>query len=98
MRNPFRPTTALLLPAALLLCGFGDPEFGATVTYNIAGAAVAMNPQHAGTPIEGGNGKRAVDAYKRYLTGTQKALLRADSGSRVGAQGGAADAATQSPN
>ncbi len=62
-------------------------ELGNAVENNVAVQTVNMTPQYTGVPIEGGNGHRSSEAYKRYLTGTVK---KPDStGSRNSMGGGA---------
>lgn len=81
----------LILPAALLLGGFGDPEFGATVRGNLATQAGPL-PRYEETQIPGATGRTSVAAYQRFIAGKQKALVKADLRAEVGQQGGAADA------
>lgn len=90
-----------LSPAALLLVAAGappyskaDPGFGQTVESNIVAQTVDMTPQYAGVPSEGSNGKRSVDAYRRYETGNVKKLLTVSGSSIVGGQGGANEQVT----
>jgi hypothetical protein len=87
-----------LKPTWLILLILGacatDREFGSTVNHNVVAQAVDMTPQYAGVPIEGGNGQRSADAYKRYLKGNVKALAKVTGSTAVGGQGGAADSGT----
>lgn len=94
MRKP-NPTVLLLL--SLGACAT-DQEFGATVNHNVVAQVVDMDPQYAGVPIEGANGQRAVDSYRRYLKGNVKALARVEGTAKVGGQGGAADGGTPQGN
>lgn len=65
------------LPVALLLAGGAaaqqadrtSPGFGNSVRHNIMVQVVDMNPQHANTEMEGGNGMRSADAVTRYEEG-----------------------------
>ncbi len=72
---------------------FGSPaadgSFGQTVSHNIVAQTVDTDPRYAGIVMEGGSGPRNADALKRYRTGTVKALLKSDTRSDVGQQGGA---------
>jgi hypothetical protein len=90
-----------LAPAALLLIAAdappyskADPGCGMTVETNIVAQVIDMTPQYADVPPAGSNGKRSVDAYRRYQTGNVKKLLTVDGGSRVGGQGGANEQVT----
>ncbi|WP_426169803.1 hypothetical protein [Sandarakinorhabdus sp. DWP1-3-1] len=47
-------------------------DLGNAVDHNVAVQTVDMTPKYAGVPIEGGNGHRSAEAYKRYLAGTVK--------------------------
>lgn len=94
-----------VVPAALLLIAAGpapysrtDPGFGQTVETNIVAQVIDMTPEYAGVPSAGSNGKRSADAYKRYQTGDVKKLLTVSGDAKVGAQGGAADSVTITPN
>lgn len=66
-----------------------DSSFGQTVNHNILAQTVDTDPRYAGVVMEGGSGQRSADALKRYRTGTVKALLKSNSKSSVGEQGGA---------
>lgn len=66
-----------------------DASFGHTVSHNILAQTVDTDPRYAGVLMEGGSGPRGADALKRYRTGTVKALLKSNSKSSVGEQGGA---------
>ena len=72
---------------------FGSPaadvSFGQTVSHNILAQTVNTDPRYAGVLLEGGSGPRGADAFKRYRTGTVKALLKSNSKANVGEQGGA---------
>lgn len=94
MRKP-NPSVVLLL--FLGACAT-DPEFGAVVNHNIVTQVVDMNPQYAGVPMEGSNGKRAAASYKRYQSGNVRALQRVDGTAKVGQQGGAENATTEESN
>jgi hypothetical protein len=80
--------TALLLLAG---CETNDPDLGMSVNRNVVSQAVDMNPRYAGVPTEGSNGKLAVAAQRRYLSGQVKPLLKVDAEGSVGGQGGASD-------
>lgn len=94
---------ALPLTLALALAGLSvaaeaaDPQLGITVQNNIALQAVDMNPRYAGAPMEGGNGQRSIDAYRRYLMGNVKDLVKMDGKAAVGGQGGAQAQQTLQP-
>lgn len=66
-----------------------DKEFGCTVTQNIQTQTVDMNPQYAGTLMEGGVGKRSAAAVARYMTDKIRPLTKLDGSAAVGSQGGA---------
>ncbi|GGE11113.1 hypothetical protein GCM10011529_16870 [Polymorphobacter glacialis] len=74
-----------------------DPQFGITVSNNIAIQAVDMNPQYAGVSMAGGNGQRSVDAHRRYLSGNVKTLMKVDGKAEVGGQGGGQEVQTLQP-
>jgi len=91
-----RALAAASLAAACLLsaCETPDPDLGHALYYNRNIQVVDMNPAYAGTPMEGSDGVRLVDAQNRYLQGKVKDLLKVDGKSGIGQQGGAADATT----
>lgn len=83
-----RPKAILLIPVLLGACAT-DPQIGAAVTNNIAAQAVDLNPQYAGVPIEGGNGERSVNAYRRYLKGVVAPAVKSDPKAPAAMAGGA---------
>jgi glycine betaine/choline ABC-type transport system substrate-binding protein len=97
-----RPIALLVLaPVAALLVAAGpapysrtDPGFGMTVETNIVAQTIDMTPHYAGVPLEGSDGRRSSDAYKRYQTGTVKKLLQSTGDAKVGSQGGATETTT----
>lgn len=96
-------TLAIVAPAFMLAAAApgpyspNDPGFGSSVTDMISTQAVDMTPEYAGVPIEGGNGKRATDAYRRYKNGNVKKLLSVTGEAAVGAQGGAIEQIVTTP-
>ncbi len=72
-----RPKALLLLPVLLGACAT-DPQIGAAVSNNIAAQTIDLNPQYAGVPLEGSNGERSVNAYRRYLKGVVAPLVKAE--------------------
>jgi hypothetical protein len=74
-----------------------DNGLGETVDSIIAAQAIDMDPEYAGVPLEGGNGKRSVDAYRRYQSGNVKKLLKQTGEATVGAQGGATEQIITTP-
>lgn len=86
---------ALLSVVALLAAApaWADAErqLGATVNSNIVAQTIDMDPHYAGVLTEGGSGRRSADAVVRYKLGKLKPLLRADTRTEVGRQGGAGD-------
>lgn len=85
--------TASALPTAA--SAGSDPQFGITVNNNIAAQAVDMNPRYAGTPMEGGNSQRSIDAYRRYQSGAVKELIKVNGKAEVGSQGGGVEKGLQ---
>lgn len=71
-----------------------EPELGATVRNNRDAQIVNPNPNYAGIPAPGSNGRRSTDAMIRYETGRLKPLLRTNGKTDVGGQGGADDTPT----
>lgn len=88
-----KPNPSLVLLLLLGACAT-DPELGATVNHNIVAQVVDMNPEYAGVPMEGSNGKRGVASFRRYQSGNVRALQRVDGGAKIGQQGGAENATT----
>jgi glycine betaine/choline ABC-type transport system substrate-binding protein len=74
-----------------------DSGLGQTVDSIIAAQAIDMYPEYAGVPLEGSNGKRSVDAYRRYQSGNVKKLLKQTGEAQVGSQGGAVEQITTPP-
>lgn len=74
-----------------------DSGLGQTVDSIIAAQAIDMEPEYAGVPMEGSNGKRSVDAFRRYKNGTVKKLLSVSGEARVGDQGGAIEQIVTTP-
>ena len=73
-----KPTILFMAPLLLLGACATDREFGEAASHNIAAQAVDMNPQYAGTPIEGGDATRGAEAYRRFLNGNVKTVMRPD--------------------
>jgi hypothetical protein len=87
---PFAASGLLLLVAiSSPAVAATDKEFGSTVRQNIEAQTVDMDPQYAGTLMEGGVGHRSAGAVRRYMTDKIRPLIRSDLRSEVGAQGGA---------
>lgn len=84
------PKLLSLTPLLLLVGCATDGPMGASIVNNVAAQTVDLNPQYAGVPIEGSNGVRSVDAYRRYLKGDIAPLQRPDGKSST--TGGAAAA------
>lgn len=80
--------TLLLLPLVLAACA-ADTQMGAAVANNIAAQTVDLDPQYAGVPMEGSNGERATNAYRRYLKGVVAPLQKPD-GKNPGTMAGGA--------
>jgi hypothetical protein len=74
-----------------------DSGLGQTVDSIISAQAIDMDPEYAGIPLEGSNGKRSVDAYRRYQSGNVKKLLKQTGEAQVGAQGGAIEQIITTP-
>jgi hypothetical protein len=74
-----------------------DAGLGSTVDNLIAAQTIDMTPEYAGIPMEGSNGQRAADAYRRYLSGNVKKLLSVTGTAEVGSQGGAVDQIVTTP-
>ena len=97
--------TRTLLAAALLAAAApaaavawqqdADAALGDTVRNNIDVQTIYPNPNYAGIPLPGSNGRRTSDAMIRYETGKLKPLLRTNGKTEVGGQGGATEAATK---
>jgi hypothetical protein len=87
----------ILMAAAPAPYSPSDDGLGSTVDAIIAAQTIDMTPEYAGVPMEGSNGKRAADAYRRYLSGNVKKLLSVSGESKVGAQGGAIDQVVVTP-
>lgn len=94
---------AIVAPAFILMAAAPAPYspkdagFGSTVDAMISAQAVDMTPEYAGVPLEGGNGKRAADAYRRYQSGNVKKLLSVSGDAAVGTQGGAVEQIVTTP-
>lgn len=93
----------ILAPAFMLVAAGpppisrNDPGFGIIVDSNIVAQVVDMNPEYAGVPMEGGNGQRSIDAYRRYQSGNVKKLYKQTGESAVGEQGGAVEQIVTTP-
>lgn len=72
---------AMLAP--LGACTPNDTGFGSAVRHNVALQVIDPDPQHAGTPIEGGDGVRSAAAIDRYKKGSVKDPVRVDISSVV---------------
>lgn len=83
-------TKAILLTPFLLAACATDAPIGSAVTNNVVAQVVDLNPRYAGVPMEGSNGQRSINAYKRYLSGEITPLQRPDGKTSV--VGGAAAA------
>jgi hypothetical protein len=94
---------AIAAPAGLLMAAApapystDDAGFGSTVDAMISAQAIDMTPEYAGVPMEGSNGKRSADAYRRYLSGNVKKLLSVTGKAEVGSQGGAVEQIITAP-
>ncbi len=84
-----RPKPVLLISILLGACAT-DPQIGAAVTNNIAAQTVDLNPQYAGVPMEGSNGERSVNAYRRYLKGVVAPLVKAEAQKAIPTMAGGA--------
>ena len=94
---PFAASSLLLVAAiSSPAVASEDKDFGCTVTRNIQAQTIDMNPQYAGTLMEGGVGKRSAAAVARYMTDKNRPLTKLDGSAAVGAQGGADSKATGS--
>jgi glycine betaine/choline ABC-type transport system substrate-binding protein len=91
------PATVLLMAAGVPPYSRTDPGFGQTVENNIVGQVIDMTPEYAGVPLEGSNGKRSTEAYRRYQAGNVKKLLSVTGDAAVGQQGGATDTVVVTP-
>ena len=74
-----------------------DKDFGCSVTRNVEVQTVDMNPQYAGTLMEGGIGKRSAAAVSRYMTGQIKQLAQISGKSDLGNAGGSSTASSADP-
>jgi len=83
----------VMLVAVPALAG-PDPELGATVNNNRDVQIVNPNPNYAGIPAPGSNGRRSTDAMIRYETGQLKPLIKTNGKTDLGGQGGATDTPT----
>lgn len=94
---------AFVAPAFLLMAAGPAPYspkdsgLGQTVDSIIAAQTIDPDPEYAGVPLEGGNGKRSVDAYRRYQSGNVKRLLSVSGEAKVGGQGGAIEQIVTAP-
>jgi hypothetical protein len=99
-----RINTLFLVAPAFMLMAAGpapyspeDSGLGQTVDSIIAAQTIDMEPEYAGVPLEGGNGKRSTDAYRRYQSGNVRKLLSVTGEAKVGAQGGAIEQIVTTP-
>lgn len=81
-----RLTPLLALAALLTACETPDRGFGSVVQHNVVAHVVEIDPVYAGTPIEGGNARRAAEAVARYNRG---AVKQGDAGGNASNTGGA---------
>lgn len=96
-------TLAIAAPAFMLIAAAPgpysptDPGMGSSVTNMISSQTIDMTPEYSGVPMEGSDGKRAVDAYRRYQSGNVKKLLSVTGQAAVGGQGGAVEQIVTTP-
>ncbi len=80
----------ILIGAALMLMAAGNAPgtgLGCSVRSNIEVMTIDMDPQYAGTLIEGGEGRRSAEAVRRYMTDKVKQPIRASGSTQIGGGG-----------